>query len=126
MSRYAIDPPDEDRYEVKPIEDIDVPDFSVSLPDGFGLAEDVINQQAAMNRLVSASLDSVDPSIDPAEHAAHAVYTALTAFDQQIAAAPTFDRIMALWKLARELEQRAVQTANAAGARADEIVERRR
>ena len=97
MSRYAIDPPDEDRWEPKPVEDVDVPDF-----------------------------DQPDPPVDPAEHAAHAVIDALTDLEQAIATATTLERAHALKQLTRRAYHHVNLVDLKASAKIDDLVERRR
>jgi hypothetical protein len=99
MSRYdqPTNEPDYDRYETRPVEDIDVPDF-----------------------------DQPDPPVDPAEHAAHALIDALETLERELTNAKTFERVMAIWKMVRDIENHAAEAVNLAAKRADEIIERRR
>lgn len=96
--RYDLDPPDDDRYEAKPTDEADVPDFDT--PD--------------------------TPALDAVDHAAQAVIASLNALEQQVARATDFNAVMAIRTIARALEERAAAVVNAAAHRADEIVERRR
>lgn len=98
MSRYdqPTQEPDYDRYETKPVEDVDVPDF-----------------------------DQPEPIIDPAEHAAQQIVRGLTTIANQVVTAD-FERLMSLWKIVRELNTECARVVDALGSAVDQIMERRR
>ena len=86
MSRYQLDPPDDDRYSDRPI------DVQDDLPDG---DEDVrVFEGISCTHGVSAA-------IDPAEHAQHALIDALTTIEQQIVLATTMERLSVLKALTK-------------------------
>jgi hypothetical protein len=106
MSRYAINPPDEDKYETKPVEDIDVPDFDAP-------------NFAVVQRFL-------DPPVDPAEHAAHALIDALTTLEQQIVLNYDLERANLLRKMLQRAWQHVDLVSGKAASRVDEILERLR
>ncbi len=113
MSRF--DGPDEkdyDRYEPKPVEDIDVPDFDQPDTDWADVGTDTVERR--------------DPPIDPAEHAAHALIDALTTLEQQIALCSDLGRANHLRQMAHRHEQNVALVLNKAAAKVDEILELRR
>lgn len=97
MSRYAINPPDEDKYEVKPVDDCDVPDF-----------------------------DQPDSPVDSAEHAAHALIEALGTLAQEIAKATDLERANQLRKMLKRAWADVTRVTDNAGDKVDQILERRR
>jgi hypothetical protein len=89
--------PDPHRYDAKPVEDIDVPDF-----------------------------DTPDPIIDPAEHAMHALIDALTTLEQQIVLATQLPRDESLRRLnaLRQLTKRAEQHATLVNNKCADAIDR--
>lgn len=97
MSRYAINEPDPDRYEPKPLEDVDVPDF-----------------------------DQPDPPVDPAEHAAHALLEALGTLEQELAQTTDLARAHALKQFTKRAFDAVNRLDLKASAKIDDVMERRR
>lgn len=112
MSRWSYDPPYTDRYEPKPIEDIDVPDFTAT--------------DAPPDPSDDLACIAWAQQIDPAEHAAHALIDALTTLEQQIVLAPTLERLNVLRDLTKRAEQHATLVNGKCAAAIDALLERRR
>ncbi len=111
MSRFDYpSEPDADRYEPKPVEDIDVPDFDAPDPPNF------------VNNLTLLT------AVDPAEHASHALIDALATLEQQIALCSDKDleRANQLRTMLHRHEQHVALVLNTAAAKVDEILERLR
>ena len=98
MSRFALDPPDEDRYNDKPFDPQDEPE------DG----------------------EPFDPPIDPAEHAAHALIDALATIELQLAQVVDVERAFILKKLIHRTWEQMDRVDLKASAKIDELMERRR
>ena len=99
MSRFdqPTNEPDYDRYEPKPVEDMDVPDF-----------------------------DAPDPPVDPAEHAAHALIDALSTLEKAIAETQDLERACQLKELTRRAWRQMDKVDSYASGKIDLILERRR
>ncbi len=97
MSRWTYDPPDTDRYEPKPLEDVDVPDF-----------------------------DAPEPAIDPAEHASHSLIDALATLSQEIVLASSLTRLQALKEKTKRALQYADRVDFACSDAIDALLERLR
>lgn len=110
MSRWSIDPPDDDRYDMKPPDVADEPKDGESWDDAFIRVQDGL----------------LSGAIDPAEHAAHALIDALTDLEKEITTATTLERAHQL----KALLKRAYVQVNAvdlkASAKIDALIERRR
>lgn len=99
MSRFdqPSTEPDYDRYETKPVEDVDVPDF-----------------------------DAPEPPIDPVEHAAHALIEALATFEKEIASNQDLARAWVLKRHTERAWKAVDRVASLALDQLDMIVERGR
>ena len=97
MTRYSTNEPDVDRYEPKPLEDVDVPDF-----------------------------DAPEPAIDPAEHASHSLIDALAMLSQEIVLASSLARLQALKEKTKRALQHADRVDFACSDAIDVLLERLR
>ena len=98
MSRYSLDEPDLDRYEMKPPDAADVP------KDG----------------------EPWGASVDPAEHAAHALIDALMTLELQMVQVTSLERAVSLKHAIRRLYQQMDRVDLKASEKIDELMERRR
>ncbi len=133
MSRFDYKDPGTDPAYCDPLraeDDIDVPDFDapdIKL-DAWGIPEGVSVTQEQFNRVLNGALDCVNPPVDPAEHAAHALIDALTTLEQQISLCSdtNLERAHVLRGMALRHEQDAATVTNLASAKVDAITERLR
>ena len=116
MSRWTPDPPDEDRYEVKPVDAADAP------RDGEPWMQDGESWTDAIKRLEKKGLASVDL----AEWAAHALIDALTTLEQELVKTQDLERAHFLKGLIKRHAQHADAVDLKASEVIDRIVERRR
>lgn len=151
MSRFdQPSEPDFDRYEPKPEDAQDALPDDVDLPEGFGTPEAVfVAPEAFQTSLESEDAHDVpcdcrwcrseelnNPemtedeilygSIDPAEHAAHAVLEALGTFRKAIAENMHFERAMAIRSMLSRVLAEGIKVADLAATKCDELIERRR
>ncbi len=134
MSRYdqPTQEPDLDRYEPKPVDDIDVPDFDQ--PDQptctCWLGTDSTFGDSDQRMKCAVHGDSAQ-AIDPAEHAAHALVDALGTLDQEIAKVLDLPREQQLARAnqLRKMLKRAwadvTRVTDNASDKVDQILERR-
>jgi hypothetical protein len=135
MSRFAIDPPDDDKYEPKPVEDIDVPDFDQ--PDPPPTQGDKARAQALLRRWAESDIptpvvppDGTYPDgtpnlrtvVDPAEHAAHALIDVVDTFQKEIASASTLERAHQLRKMLKRAWADVTRLCDNAGDKVDLFV----
>lgn len=106
MSRWHQDPPDDDRFEDKPIDAADAP------RDG-----EPWNVEPEDEPDPSAILKT---AIDPAEHAAHVIIDALTTLEQELVKCHDLNRAHAL----KQLTKRAWQHANLVDGKASDVINR--
>jgi hypothetical protein len=127
MSRFdGPTEPDFDRYAPKPHDpqdDLDVPDFDQPDIDGGESWTDVAYKHMAQYQK-SLHDPSFTISIDPAEHAMHALIDALTTLEQQIVLAPSLERLNALRQLTKRAEQHATLVNNKCADAIDRAMER--
>lgn len=121
MSRYAIDPPDDDRYSEKPIDAADEPQDGepwIATVEGRG--------SVLVTPLTGTEVNLRAIAIDPAEHAAHALIDALATLEQEIVKADTLERAHALKQLIKRHYDQVNRVDLLASATIDLCMERRR
>lgn len=135
MSRWHQDPPDEDRFNDRPIDVQDEPQddpeppvepFEARITTLTPIEAETLTLQATYNRFQSQMLDSVDPPVDPAEHAAHDMIDALSRFEREIALAGDADRMFTIWHALQRVTARCLEVADKAGDKTERLIGGRR
>lgn len=112
MSRWSIDPPDDDRYDDKPLDAADIPADGDPWVTTNQFAFDIVTNIATVPR---------EQAIDPAEHAATRVLEAFETLDVELAKCSTVNRALVLRTIVGHLYHQADRLALAATAKLDDL-----